>query len=325
MAFGTKLVVLIGLGLCALSLFSTVSAEDKEKDKPNIVFIVVDDMGWTGMSVLAHDKIKESKSDYYQTPNLEHLAAQGMTFSNAYAPAPMCAPSRASFLTGKSPAQLHITSPGPVQKAEPYMKVVPPAHINSLPEQETTIAEVLKDKGYATAHYGKWHLSGGGPGKHGFDEHDGDTGNKGPGLFEDPNPKDLNGITERANAFMEKQLKAGKPFYLQLSHYAVHGPNKFNANTKSWFESQPKGSRHTSSEYAAMTKDFDASVGLILDKVKSLGIKNNTYVIFMSDNGAGRRNSRQENVPLAGGKGSLWEGGIRVPLIFSGPDVKAGM
>ena len=223
----------VGLGVCALS-FSALALG--EETKPNIVFILIDDMGWTGTSVAVHEGIKESKSDYYQTPNLEELAAQGMTFSSAYAPSPMCTPSRASFLTGKSPAQLHITTPGPVQKARPYRKMTPPAHITSLPAEESTIAEVLRGEGYATAHFGKWHLSGGGPGEHGFDEHDGETGNGGPGLLEDPNPKDIHGLTERAHAFMEAQAKAGKPFYLHLAHYALHSPVLFNVSVrrKAW-------------------------------------------------------------------------------------------
>ncbi len=177
---------------CSAVIFQSVTAAEK----PNFIFILVDDMGWTGTSHAMSKTVTPSTSDFYQTPNIEKLAKKGMTFSNAYAPAPMCTPSRASFLTGKSPAQLHITSPGPVKKASSWQKVEPVQHSNFLAENEVTIAEVLQKNGYATAHYGKWHLNGGGPGRHGFDFHDGETGNGGPGAYTDPNPKDITGITD---------------------------------------------------------------------------------------------------------------------------------
>lgn len=293
----------------------------RQKLPPSFVFILVDDMGWTGLSVASDDRVPGSKSDFYQTPHVESLARDGMRFSNAYAPAPMCTPTRASLLTGKSPAQLHMTTPGPANRPVQNRKLIPPRHVNALPTAETIIAEVLRQRNYATAHFGKWHLSGGGPGKHGFDRHDGETGNQGPGAYADPNPKDIFGVTSRAMSFMEDQVAAGKPFYVQLSHYAVHGPSQALRSTKKAFESATPGSMHRDVEFAAMTKDLDTSVGMILKKIQSLGIAQNTYVVFMSDNGAG---GRQGNAPLAGGKASLFEGGIRVPLIVRGPGVRAG-
>ncbi|NQT86984.1 sulfatase-like hydrolase/transferase, partial [bacterium] len=291
---------------------------------PSFVFILADDMGWTGLSTAIDVRLPESRSDFYQTPCIASLAEQGMRFSNAYAPGPMCTPTRASLLTGKSPAQLHMTTPGPANRPVTNRRMIPPRHVDALPAAEVTIAELLRKRNYATAHFGKWHLRGGGPGAHGFDRHDGETGNGGPGAYEDPNPKDIFGVTGRAMSFMEDQVALGKPFYVQLSHYAVHGPTQALRSTRETFADAPTGRRHQNVDYAAMTRDLDTSVGMVLQKIESLGIAQNTYLVFMSDNGAGGRPGGQENSPLAGGKATLWEGGVRVPLIVRGPGVRAG-
>ena len=289
---------------------------------PNFVFILVDDMGWTGLSCSMDESIPDAKSDFYETPFIDRLAEQGMRFSNAYSPGAMCTPSRASILTGKSPALLRMTTPGPAGGQPDDRKLIPPRHVDSLPEAEITIAETLRLRGYGTAHFGKWHLSGGGPGRHGFEVHDGETGNTGPGLHNDPNPKDIFGITERAIAFMERHVAANKPFYVQLSHYAVHTPFRSLATTRAACAERPCGVRHSNVDFAAMTRDLDSGVGDLLESIERLGIEDKTYVVFMSDNGAAARPQSTENLPLAGGKATFWEGGIRVPLIIRGPGVE---
>ncbi|MDQ8193808.1 sulfatase [Coraliomargarita sp. SDUM461004] len=291
--------------------------------QPNIIFILTDDMSWTGTSVQLDPTVADSKSDFYLTPNIERLAAQGMVFSAAYAPGPMCTPSRAALLTGKTPAELRMTTPGG-GRAMDYHKLLSANFIRDLPSSETTVAEALQEVGYATAHFGKWHLGSSAPGGHGFDVHDGNTNNEGAGTQSESNPKDIFGITQRAIAFIEEQVQEQKPFYVQLSHYAVHTPIEALEGSKTQFAQMPSGSRHDGVDYAAMTWDLDMSVGRLLKRIAQLDLIDNTYIVLMSDNGAPSNPRQSFNRPLSGGKGSLYEGGIRVPLIVRGPDVIKG-
>lgn len=281
-------------------------------DRPNIIFMLADDQGWNGLSVAMHPTVAGSKGDVFQTPNLEKFASQGMRFSAAYAPAPVCSPTRISLQTGKSPAQLHWTKAAPAVEGQ---KLIEPRIIKDISANEKTIGEMLRGAGYATAHFGKWHIRGGGPGQHGYDEHDGDTGNEQAFKFKDPNPVDIFGMAKKASNFMEKSKQANKPFYIQLSWNALHGQENALKATLAKYEKLGTGKN---SQRAAITEDLDTGVGMVLKSVADLGLFANTFIIYMSDNGSGGGRGA-----LSGGKGDVYEGGIRVPLIIRGPGIKA--
>lgn len=290
--------------------------------RPNFVVILGEGHGWSSTSVQMDDAVPESKSAFVRTPNFEKLAQGGMRFADFYAPSPRCTPSRASLLTGKSPAQLHMTFVNEGRKdsgGNPNGRVIPPSASTELPANETTIAELLQRAGYATAHFGKWHVGRVSPSQHGFDENDGANANGGPDNVANPHPKQLYAMTARGLDFMTRQVKAGKPFYLQLSHYASRQGGDATpqalAAVKGW------GSNLTERELAeaAADLDLDLAFGQVLKKLDELGIANETYIIFTTDHGTPGRNP-----PLVGGKGTVSEGGLRVPLIIRGPGIQAG-
>lgn len=306
--------------------------------KPNIVVILTDDTGWNGTSAQMLANRTDSKSDYHETPNIERLAARGVTFGSGYA-APNCSPSRLSLLTGKSPARLKMTdiierASGPDYDGHPLL---PPGHddnpagrITAIPKAEQSIAELVKakDSTYATAHFGKWHLDGGGPAQHGFDEGDGATGN-GTGNVGGNDPKLVFSLAEKSRDFIARQSAAHKPFYLQISHYATHEEARALAATLAKYQAKPRGTVHNVPVYAAMVENLDTAIGRTLDALQDPNGDGNqadsllstTYIVLLSDNGA--VDSIANNAPLFAGKATTYEGGVRVPFFVAGPGIPA--
>ena len=300
------------------------------QSQPNVLLILADDLGWVGTSVLMDPNRPDSKSDYYDTPSLERLASEGMRFTDAYSPHPNCSPTRLAIQTGKTPAQLRMTDIINRGSGRFYegLPMIPPAHIDHIPHEELTIAELLKQHrpGYVTAHFGKWHLGGGGPGRHGYDDHSGPTSNR-EGGSGPPDPKRTVSVTTRALDFLQHRKQAGEPFFLQVSYYAIHLGIFAFEETVAEFEARPRGERHDHPGHAAMTHELDRGVGRLLEGLDRLDLAENTYVIFTSDNGSYHDQGETRvttNAPLRGQKASAWEGGIRVPLFVRGPGIEPG-
>ena len=294
---------------------------------PNFVIVVLDDQGWTGTSVQMDGLITDSKSDFYITTSLESLALKGMTFSQGYAPAPKCSPSRASILTGKSPARNNFTNTDNIIATGKIL--IEPIIKTTLDGNEITYAEWLKSAGlnYRTAHYGKWHQGNNiasSPASNGFDFSDGSTGNNdgNQGGIVQTDPKKIFELTNKSIQFIKDAVTDGVPFALQLSHYSVHTDVEAKQETINLYNDvsqRPLGIRHTNVEYAAMTEDTDYGIELLLTEITTLGLDSSTYIIFVSDNG-GQLNLT-DNLPLSFGKSFISEGGIRVPFIIKGPNV----
>ncbi len=308
--------------LCLIILIIAYSAACAGNSKsPNIILILADDLGINQLGCYG--------SDYYETPNLDRMAAEGMRFTQAYTAAPVCSPVRASIQTGKHPAGLHLTNfiPGNGTADTAHFEV--PDWRKYLPLNETTIAEALKTQGYATAHFGKWHLSkektppgslSHNPDEQGYDESfvtykPGDGMGK-PWQDAENDPHNVYVITRMGLDFIERHQSV--PFFLMLSHNSIHTPLKDKATLIKKYSQKPGHELPENNPIiAAMMETLDASVGRVLNRVQDLGLAENTLVVFYSDNGGLARVNKQ--TPLRSGKASLYEGGIRVPLIAHWP------
>ncbi len=311
---------------------------------PNIVLILADDMGWSDVGCYG--------ADLCETPHIDRLAGEGVRFTDAYA-MPVCSPTRAALMTGRHAARVHMTiwSEGSL-RGPSHRKLLQAESLHSLPHSETTLARHLQDAGYLTAIVGKWHLGDADhyPEAHGFDVNIGGThwgapqtfwwpyrgrGRFGPEYryvphleFGKPGEYLTDRLTDEALKVID--WAGDKPFFLYLSHHAPHTPIEAKADDVKYFESKLRPDmNHQNAVYAGMLKSLDESVGRILARLTKRGLDQNTIVVFASDNGgfigvdkrAGQTVPVTNNAPLRSGKGSCYEGGIRVPLMIRWPGV----
>ena len=322
-----------------LLLCSWLAFSNAEERPHNVVLFVVDDLGWRDLGCQG--------SDYYQTPHIDRLAAGGVRFTNAYAACAVCSPTRASILTGKYPARLMLTQWLPAGRWDPDKNRMREGRfLRQLPLEEITLAEALKPE-FTTLHVGKWHLGGlpfSYPEQHGFDVNVAGSDHGAPGSYfypykgewtipttgkpvvkqtlpdGEPGEYLTDRLTDEAVSLIRE--KAAGPFFLYFPYYSVHTPLQAKKEKVEKYEGVPKSERQGNPIYAAMVETVDDSVGRVMATLDDLGLSDSTHVIFTSDNGGFAKAT--DNSPLRANKGSHYEGGIRVPMIFKGPGVRAG-
>ena len=316
--------------MSGMKVFSTLAAilvvsfAASAARQPNIVFILADDLGYTDLACYG--------SHFYETPNIDRLAGQGMRFTDGYTCGPNCQPTRAALISGQYMPRTGIYTVGSIDRFNWQSRPLRPVdNVTKLPLEKITIAQSLRQAGYATGMFGKWHLGNDGPyypGKRGFEEAIESSGRH-FNFATDPvvaYPKGqylADFLTDQAVDFIRRHQH--ERFFLYLPHFGVHSPHQAKPELIAKFKGKAPAGGHNDPAYAAMIYSVDESVGRILDLLDELRLANNTLVIFSSDNGGvggyeregiQQANGITDNAPLRGGKGMLYEGGIRVPYIF---------